>query len=82
MPPQSSRSPVSGGRFFAKSSRKGENLLMDEEERRFQQWLMSKDPDGLPVWAARGPASTKWRDGPMAQFIKGFLKSKGGISGR
>ncbi|HEX2052518.1 MAG TPA: hypothetical protein VHJ78_02170 [Actinomycetota bacterium] len=55
---------------------------MDEEERRFQEWMLSKGPDGRPVWAPNGPSEATWRDRPIAQFIKGFLKSKGGLDPR
>ena len=51
---------------------------MNEEERRFQQWLNSKGPDGRPVWAPDGPDESTWRDRPLAQFFKGILRSRGG----
>lgn len=56
---------------------------MDEEEKRFQEWMMSKGPDGRPVWAApEGPAESRWRDGPVAQFLKSFFQSLGGLTRR
>ncbi len=53
-----------------------------DEDRLFQEWMLSKGPDGRPVWAPEGPSKATWRDGPLAQFIKGFLRSGGGLSGR
>ena len=52
------------------------------EDQLFQEWLLSKGPDGRPVWAPEGPSQATWRDAPLAQFLKGFLRGKGGFNGR
>jgi hypothetical protein len=47
---------------------------MNEEER-FQAYLMSKDPQGRPVWAPDPDVVVKppMSERPMMNFIKAFL---------
>lgn len=56
-------------------ARKEQNPPMDEDEKRFQDYLMARDADGRPVWAPdpNEVVKPKFSERPMTHFIKAFL---------